>query len=83
MFGYGAQEAVLAAVLTATGQPGRYEELVSADPDERAAAVLAGAPGLEPPAADLVRTLLAVDLAGRTPGGDRGAGAEGLLGYRG
>lgn len=69
MFGYGAQEAVLAAVLRATGQAGRYEELVTVEPADRAAVVRAGAPGLPAEVASFVEALLAVDLASdRAPG---------------
>ena len=62
MFGHGAREAVLAAVLAATGQAGRYEELVALEGEERTAAVLAGAAaqgtGLDPAAAALLRAVL-------------------------
>ena len=40
MFGHGSQEAVLAAVLAALGQPERYEELARPGAGERAAALL-------------------------------------------
>jgi coenzyme F420-0:L-glutamate ligase/coenzyme F420-1:gamma-L-glutamate ligase len=65
MFGYGSQEAVLAAVLAAVGRPDRYEALLDLPRPERAAALLSGpdAPGLEPGAASLVERLLGVDLA--------------------
>ena len=43
MFAYGAREAVLVALLSATGQPERYEEIVELDGPERVAAVLEGA----------------------------------------
>lgn len=62
MFGFGSQEAVLAAALGATGQADRYEELVAVHPAERAEALLAGC-ALEPPAADLLRRMLSLDLA--------------------
>ena len=42
LFRYGSREAVLAAVLEATGQADRYEELVGLGPDELLAAVLNG-----------------------------------------
>lgn len=61
-FTFGAQEAVLAAVAAATGQPDRYEELVRLPADERADRVLAGT-DLDGGASALVRALLAVDLA--------------------
>lgn len=62
LFGFGAQESVLAAALAATGQLDRYEELVALDPALRADAVLAGAevPGS---AVELLRAILAADLA--------------------
>lgn len=62
MFGFGSQEAVLAAALAATGQPQRYEELVALEPAERSDALLAQA-DLAPAAAELVRVMLGVDLA--------------------
>lgn len=43
-FRLGRREAVLDAVLRATGQPDRYHELVELDGDELVAAVIAGAP---------------------------------------
>ena len=63
LFGYGTREAVLAAVLVATGQPERYEGLLDQEPADRAETVLAGAGELAPGVAGFVRTLLAVDLA--------------------
>lgn len=64
MFGHGRQEAVLAALLAALGQPDRYEALLDLPPAERATALLTGpgAPTLEPAAAALAERLLAVDL---------------------
>jgi coenzyme F420-0:L-glutamate ligase/coenzyme F420-1:gamma-L-glutamate ligase len=62
MFGLGSAEAVLAAVLVATGQTARYEELVALDPVDRSERLLAGT-SLAPAAADLVRALLLVDLS--------------------
>ncbi len=62
LFGFGSQEAVLAAVLAATGQLDRYEELVAMEPAERGGALLGGAV-LAPAAAELVASLLGVDLA--------------------
>jgi hypothetical protein len=50
---------VLAAVLRATGQADRYEDLVGLDPVDLGDAVLGGAT-LAPDAADLVRRMLAV-----------------------
>ena len=66
LFGYGSQEAVLAAVLGAVDRPERYEELLDLPRGERAAALLSGsgAPLLEPGAAALVDRLLAVNLTG-------------------
>ena len=61
MFGFGSQEAVLAAVLVATGQRERYEELVALDPAERTSRLLAGTP-LGREAADLLRVIMSVDL---------------------
>ena len=61
MFGFGSQEAVLAAVLVATGQRERYEELVALDPAERTSRLLAGTP-LGHEAADLLRVIMSVDL---------------------
>jgi coenzyme F420-0:L-glutamate ligase/coenzyme F420-1:gamma-L-glutamate ligase len=72
MFGYGSREAVLAAVLTATGQQAAYERFVSLDGTDRTDAVLdlLGAHG---GVADLLRAVLEVDLANpeavSTPGG--------------
>jgi coenzyme F420-0:L-glutamate ligase / coenzyme F420-1:gamma-L-glutamate ligase len=65
MFGYGSQEAVLAAALTATGQQHRFEELVALDGAERTSQLLAGA-NLSQEAADLLRAIMSVDL--RTDG---------------
>ncbi|SDU81832.1 coenzyme F420-0:L-glutamate ligase / coenzyme F420-1:gamma-L-glutamate ligase [Microlunatus sagamiharensis] len=64
MFGHGSQEAVLAAVLEAVGQPGRYEELLDLPREARARALLDGPGGedLEPAAAALVERLLVADL---------------------
>jgi coenzyme F420-0:L-glutamate ligase / coenzyme F420-1:gamma-L-glutamate ligase len=61
MFSFGSQEAVLAAVLAATGQHHRYEELVALDAGERTARLLAGT-SLGPEAADLLRAILSIDL---------------------
>jgi coenzyme F420-0:L-glutamate ligase len=61
MFGFGSQEAVLAAALVATGQRQRYEELVALDPAERPSRLLAGTP-LGHQAADLLRAIMSVDL---------------------
>jgi coenzyme F420-0:L-glutamate ligase/coenzyme F420-1:gamma-L-glutamate ligase len=61
MFGYGSQEAVLAAALVATAQQHRYEELVALDRPERTARVLEGA-RLGTEAADLLRAMMSVDL---------------------
>jgi hypothetical protein len=62
MFSFGSQEAVLAAVLAATGQHHRYEELVALDAGERTARLLAGT-SLGPEAADLLWAILSIDLA--------------------
>nr|WP_294695484.1 coenzyme F420-0:L-glutamate ligase [uncultured Friedmanniella sp.] len=61
LFSHGAQEAVLLAALTATGQADRYEELVAQEKPARIEAVLAGA-GLGSEAAALLRDLLSADL---------------------
>jgi coenzyme F420-0:L-glutamate ligase / coenzyme F420-1:gamma-L-glutamate ligase len=61
MFGFGSQEAVLAAALAATGQQHRYEELVGLDTGERTARLLAGT-SLSAEATDLLRTILSIDL---------------------
>jgi coenzyme F420-0:L-glutamate ligase/coenzyme F420-1:gamma-L-glutamate ligase len=61
MFGFGSQEAVLAAALAVTGQQHRYEELVGLDTRERTARLLAGT-GLGPEATDLLRAILSIDL---------------------
>jgi len=61
LFGLGSQEAVLAAVLSVTGQTTRYEELLACEPADRIEAVLAGC-GWAGPAAETVRALLLVDL---------------------
>jgi coenzyme F420-0:L-glutamate ligase/coenzyme F420-1:gamma-L-glutamate ligase len=61
MFGYGSQEAVLAAALVVTRQQHRYEELVALDGPERTAQLLQGAT-LSTDAADLLRALMSVDL---------------------
>jgi coenzyme F420-0:L-glutamate ligase len=61
LFGFGSQEAVLAAVLVATGQRHRYEELVALERAERTSQLLAGTTvGQE--AADLLRVIMSVDL---------------------
>jgi coenzyme F420-0:L-glutamate ligase / coenzyme F420-1:gamma-L-glutamate ligase len=61
MFGFGSQEAVLAAALVATGQRHRYEELVALDRSERTSRLLAGT-ALGREAADLMRAIMSVDL---------------------
>jgi coenzyme F420-0:L-glutamate ligase/coenzyme F420-1:gamma-L-glutamate ligase len=61
MFGFGSQEAVLAAALVATGQRHRYEELVALDRSERTSRLLAGTT-LGREAADLMRAIMSVDL---------------------
>jgi coenzyme F420-0:L-glutamate ligase/coenzyme F420-1:gamma-L-glutamate ligase len=61
MFGFGSQEAVLAAALVATGQRHRYEELVALDRSERTTRLLAGTT-LGREAADLMRAIMSVDL---------------------
>lgn len=66
LFGFGSQEAVLAAVLVATGQQHRYEELVALDRAERTSQLLAGITvGQE--AADLLRVIMSVDLLTDNP----------------
>ena len=66
LFGYGSQEAVLAAALAATGQHHRYEELVALEHAERTSRLLAGAK-LGSEAADLLRAIMSVDLLTDTP----------------
>jgi coenzyme F420-0:L-glutamate ligase / coenzyme F420-1:gamma-L-glutamate ligase len=61
LFGFGSQEAVLAAALAATGQQHRYEELVALDRAERTSRLLAGTT-LGQEAADLLGAIMAVDL---------------------
>ena len=61
LFVRGSRESVLLAALTATGQRGRYEELVGLDEPERTEALLAGS-GLGAEGVALVRDLLAADL---------------------
>jgi coenzyme F420-0:L-glutamate ligase/coenzyme F420-1:gamma-L-glutamate ligase len=61
MFGFGSQEAVLAAALAATGQHHRYEELVALDQTERTSRLLAGTT-LGREATDLLRAMMSVDL---------------------
>jgi coenzyme F420-0:L-glutamate ligase / coenzyme F420-1:gamma-L-glutamate ligase len=62
MFSHGAREAVLLAALTATGQAGRYEELVAVDEPERTERLLAGA-DLGEESRRLLRDLLAAELS--------------------
>ena len=66
LFGYGSQEAVLAAALAATGQHHRYEELVALEHAERTSRLLAGAK-LGSEAADLLRAIMSVDLLTDSP----------------
>jgi coenzyme F420-0:L-glutamate ligase / coenzyme F420-1:gamma-L-glutamate ligase len=66
MFGFGSQEAVLAAALVATGQRHRYEELVAVEPAERTSRLLAGT-RLGSEAADLLRAIMSVDLQAADP----------------
>ena len=66
LFGYGSQEAVLAAALAATGQHHRYEELVALELRERTSRLLAGAK-LGSEAADLLRSIMSVDLLTDAP----------------
>jgi coenzyme F420-0:L-glutamate ligase/coenzyme F420-1:gamma-L-glutamate ligase len=66
LFGYGSQEAVLAAALAATGQHDRYEELVALEHGERTSRLLAGAK-LGSEAADLLRAIMSVDLLTDSP----------------
>jgi hypothetical protein len=66
MFGYGSQEAVLAAALAATGQQHRFEELVALDGAERTSQLLAGV-DLGEEAADLLRAIMSVDLRAGGP----------------
>jgi coenzyme F420-0:L-glutamate ligase / coenzyme F420-1:gamma-L-glutamate ligase len=61
MFGFGSQEAVLAAALAATEQQDRYEELVALDRAEQTSRLLA-ATRLGKEAEDLLRAIMSVDL---------------------
>jgi coenzyme F420-0:L-glutamate ligase/coenzyme F420-1:gamma-L-glutamate ligase len=61
MFGFGSQEAVLAAALAATGQEDRYEELVALERTEQTSRLLAGT-RLAKEAEDLLRAIMSVDL---------------------
>jgi coenzyme F420-0:L-glutamate ligase / coenzyme F420-1:gamma-L-glutamate ligase len=61
MFSFGSQEAVLAAVLVATGQQDRYEELVALERQEQTSRLLAGTT-LGKEAQDLLRAIMSVDL---------------------
>jgi coenzyme F420-0:L-glutamate ligase/coenzyme F420-1:gamma-L-glutamate ligase len=61
LFGFGSQEAVLAAALAATEQQDRYEELVALERAEQASRLLAGTE-LGKEANDLLRAIMAVDL---------------------
>lgn len=62
MFGFGAQEAVLMAALTVTGQADRYEEVVALEPGQRFPALAAGS-SLTPAAAAILQAMLGADLA--------------------
>jgi coenzyme F420-0:L-glutamate ligase / coenzyme F420-1:gamma-L-glutamate ligase len=66
LFRYGSREAVLAAVLEATGQAERYEELVALGPAELLATVLSGC-DLQTQAADLLMRILG---AAHSPGSE-------------
>ena len=61
MFGFGSQEAVLAAALAATEQQDRYEELVALERAEQTSRLLAGA-RLGKEAEELLRAIMSVDL---------------------
>jgi coenzyme F420-0:L-glutamate ligase len=61
MFGFGSQEAVLAAALAATEQQDRYEELVALERAEQTSRLLA-ATRLGKEAEDLLRAIMSVDL---------------------
>jgi coenzyme F420-0:L-glutamate ligase / coenzyme F420-1:gamma-L-glutamate ligase len=61
MFSFGSQEAVLAAVLVASGQQDRYEELVALERREQTSRLLAGTT-LGKEAQDLLRAIMSVDL---------------------
>jgi coenzyme F420-0:L-glutamate ligase len=61
MFGFGSQEAVLAAALAVTGQQDRYEELVVLERAEQTARLLDGT-RLGKEAEDLLRAVMSVDL---------------------
>jgi coenzyme F420-0:L-glutamate ligase len=61
MFGFGSEEAVLAAALAATEQQDRYEELVALERAEQTSRLLAGT-RLGKEAEDLLRAIMSVDL---------------------
>jgi coenzyme F420-0:L-glutamate ligase len=61
MFSFGSQEAVLAAVLVASGQQDRYEELVALERPEQTSRLLAGTT-LGKEAQDLLRAIMSADL---------------------
>ena len=61
MFSFGSQEAVLAAVLVASGQEDRYEELVALERPEQTSRLLAGTM-LGKEAQDLMRAIMSADL---------------------
>jgi coenzyme F420-0:L-glutamate ligase / coenzyme F420-1:gamma-L-glutamate ligase len=61
MFGFGSQEAVLAAALAGTGQPERYEELVALERPEQISRLLAQT-RLGEEAGNLLRAIMSVDL---------------------
>lgn len=81
MFARGTRESVLMAVLVATGQGDRYEELVALEEPERSAAVLAGAVraghASSPETADLLRAVLAAAARVPRPGPRRRPGHPG------
>jgi coenzyme F420-0:L-glutamate ligase/coenzyme F420-1:gamma-L-glutamate ligase len=61
MFSFGSQQAVLAAVLVASGQQDRYEELVALERPEQTSRLLAGTT-LGKEAQDLMRAIMSADL---------------------
>ena len=66
LFRMGVREAVVAAVLAATGRPDHYEEALEQPDDEALVAFVLAGSGLDRAAAELIRSVL---VAGLRPGG--------------
>jgi coenzyme F420-0:L-glutamate ligase/coenzyme F420-1:gamma-L-glutamate ligase len=67
LFRYGSREAVVAAVLDATGQSDRYEETLRITPDEALVAAVVAGSGRTGPEADLLADVLSSGLGLRPP----------------